>query len=82
VSWWELYKALEVVQNNVGEIPRAWASKAKVRLFERTANHQLAAGLDARHATSKKDPPPKPMPLDDARQLIRRVVSAWLAEKA
>lgn len=47
--------------------------------FDRSINHPKAMGLEARHAVSKVDPPPKPMTLAEARTFAHRVGTAWLA---
>jgi hypothetical protein len=81
-SWSELYKAYEVVRGDVGEIAdRGWATKKELSRFTGTANHQDAAGREARHARVRKEPLADPMPLNDARILVRSVVTAWLNEK-
>jgi hypothetical protein len=81
-SWSELFKAYEVVRDDVGKIEgRGWASERELSRFSGTANHQDAAGREARHARMPTPPPTDPMPLDEARALIARVVSAWLTAK-
>jgi hypothetical protein len=85
-SWAELYKVGEALHAAIGSdeiVARGWASEAELRLFRKTANHQDAAGRDARHARKAgKDAPSSPMALEEARELIRRIVFAWLTEKA
>jgi hypothetical protein len=81
-DWHELYKAYEIVRDDANPPERrGWASEREITRFRRTANHQDAAGRGARHARLAAEPPSDPMTLDDARALIRRVVSAWVGEK-
>lgn len=56
-SWSELYKVYEVVRSDVGEIAaRGWAAKRALSRFTGTANHQDAAGREARHARASEGP--------------------------
>lgn len=81
-SWSELWKAYEVVRDDVGKIEgRGWASERELSRFAGTANHQDAAGREARHARLPTPPLRDPMSLGEARALIARVVSAWLTDK-
>jgi hypothetical protein len=81
-SWGELYKAFEVVQGDVGKIEgHGWASEREITRFTRTANHQAAAGREARHARMAQIPPRDPMTLEEGRVLIRRIVSSWIGAK-
>jgi hypothetical protein len=48
------------------------------RLFKQTADHQDASGADSRHARNKQQPPKSPMQIDQARAMIRKLVTAWL----
>ena len=84
-GWVELYRIFEIVKASVGRngttIPDAgWATRGQLERFRRTANSPdpKAAGEGARHGHSKKQPPPRPMTLNDARELIRQVVRQWL----
>jgi hypothetical protein len=52
-------------------------SKNAVSRFTRTANHQAAGGEIARHARSTELPPVNPMPIEEARGLIGKLVGAW-----
>lgn len=80
-GWVELYRAFEIMQHTgqLTEIAReARVSEKKIRCFCRTANHPDAAGALARHGRSKAEPPQEPMPLMQARKLIRDLVRAWM----
>ena len=81
----ELYRILEIVKASVGRngttvTDAGWATRGQLERFRRTANSPdpKAAGDAARHGHSKQPPPPRPMTLNDARELIRQVVCQWL----
>src|SRR5262245_12013504 len=78
-SWANLYKALEVVQDEIGgDIHRkGWASKRELDRFTQTANSTSAVGRDARHAKRRFTPPKRPMSLEEADELIRNVLMRW-----
>ena len=48
------------------------------KLFKQTADHQDASGGESRHARNKQQPPKSPMPIDQARTMIGKLVAAWL----
>lgn len=84
-SWYDLYKVLEVIEEDVGGekalAGKGWASRIALKRFTATANNLVALGSDARHAISTWKPPVSPMTLDDAVVLIGQVLSAWIAAK-
>jgi hypothetical protein len=84
-SWVNLYRMYEIIKDDVNgddELKKiSGISKAKFTLFRRTANHQDAVGLQARHGALKKEPPNKPMPLTVARNLIRKLIIQWADTK-
>lgn len=84
LEWVDLYRLYEVIQNDVGRSMHqlGWASHDELERFARTANSVAATGDKARHGVERTDPPPKPMPLPDARELIDRIMKAWLGWKA
>lgn len=84
-GWVELYRILEIVKASVGcngttITDAGWATRGQLERFSRTANSPdpKAAGDAARHGYSEKQPPPRPMALNDARELIRQVVCQWI----
>ena len=84
-DWVELYRILEIVKASIGRngttiTDAGWATRGQLERFSRTANSPdpEAAGDAARHGHSKEQPPPRPMILNDARELIRQVVRQWL----
>lgn len=85
LDWVNLYRVLEIISADVGGLhvvaAKGWASKRSIALFKHTANSPGALGLDARHGAETTTPPPKPMPLSEARSLVRSIVHAWLRVK-
>lgn len=77
-DWSRLYKVYEIVRARADIIRAGWASRAELTLFKRTANHEEAAGSDARHARSRQPPPPSPMQLHEAEALLERILSSWI----
>jgi hypothetical protein len=81
LSYFWLYKVMEIIEN-AGAIEAArlaaGVSKASIKLFYRTANHQAASGPNSRHARSNKQPPAKPMPIQEAQTMIARILAAWI----
>jgi hypothetical protein len=80
-NWVDLYKVYEIIEYT-GQLKVAMAgagiSSNRVSLFVRTACHPDAGGPDARHGRSKQDPPKKPMPIGQAREMIGELVVAWM----
>jgi hypothetical protein len=80
-----LYRIIEIVAEDVGGIDsivsNGWGTKASINLFKHTANHPGAAAIQARHGASKGMPPPKPMPISEARSLVNSIIHAWLRAK-
>jgi len=81
LSYFWLYKVLEIIEN-AGALENArlsaGISKASIKLFYRTANHQAASGPDSRHARSKQQAPAKRMPIQEAQTMIARILAAWI----
>ena len=75
-DWVNLYKLFEIVDSRGGA--SLAVSKTELRRFKHTANHQGAAGGDARHARMTTKPPTNPMSLFDAEQLIGALLEDWL----
>lgn len=77
--WTGLYSIIEIVERELGEIPGAWISKTKLDLLKRTANSPTVAGRTSRHQNAKGQiPPPKPMPLDVAREHVRSILREFI----
>jgi hypothetical protein len=84
-NWRNLYMVLETIEDDVGgEIEltkKGLAPEGKIKLFKRTANNFLVLGHEARHSTERFKTPPKPMPLEEAQSLIKRILKKWLSLK-
>lgn len=82
-SWPSLYKIFEVIQSDVGGkmYENGWIIEAKGDLFTQTANSSLAIGDEARHGHEKVPAPPKPMPLAEAKSLIKTLLERWMDSK-
>jgi hypothetical protein len=80
-DWRDLYWILEAVEKDIGMTvsKKRWISTGDRELFRRTANSRGALGNLARHGKSTTPPPKRPMPLSEARGLIRVVVELWTA---
>jgi len=83
LDWRDLYPLYEVIEADVGGAMHqlGWATRKELELFERTANNPAAAGDKARHGVEKHKPPRKPMSLAHARELVDRIMRAWLEWK-
>jgi hypothetical protein len=78
-DWTRIEAVLELIEIKCGgKIPRAWVSGKKRELLRQTANSTAEAGGTGRHARPHYLPPPKPMPLKEARQIADHVLSEWL----
>jgi hypothetical protein len=78
-DWTRLAKVLELIEiRSGGQIPKAWVSRKKLKLLRRTANSFAEAGSTGRHARPDFGPPPNPMPIREAQQIARDILSKWL----
>jgi hypothetical protein len=81
LSWVELYKIYEIVRASGALHTAAQAAgltPIELKLFTHTANHPEASGDDGRHARSQQRPPKNPMSIEQARDLVSRLVRTWL----
>jgi hypothetical protein len=80
LEWVGLFRLYEVIQGDVGGLIHqlGWATGNELELFGRTANNPASAGDKARHGVVKHKPPHKPMSLAHARELVDRIMIAWL----
>src|SRR6266849_8946952 len=84
-GWVELYRLYEVIESDIGRpviVANGWVSDRDIGRFKHTANSVEAAGDEARHGKEETDPPARPLSLAEARTLIDRLLSGWLAFKA
>lgn len=81
-----LYMILEVIKEDCGSwnqlFQRGWASKSKIKNFKQTANSYEAVGRKSRHGSRDTPPPKKPISLDEAKELIDRILVNWIASFA
>lgn len=84
-DWVNLYNIFEVVEDDVGGIPKivekGWATKKAIRRFKQTANSVLAIGYEARHVGKIIPPPPKEMALSEAKSFIKNIINNWIQSK-
>ena len=82
-SWGRLHRVLEEIERHLGKrINQAdFCTTNERERFTRSANCSEVAGIDARHASGKYDPPPQPMTLQEAEAFIRQILDKALREK-
>ena len=78
-SMWHIF---ELIEDDMGGAMKDLVSHNRQTRFERSINHPLAFGQQARHVISKVEPPPKPMSLDEARSFVEDLAARWLEIKA
>lgn len=85
LDWVGLYRIYEVIESDMGGldslVAMGWAAKSRVKLFKHTSNSPGAIGDDARHGKESSQPPPQPMHLHEARNLIESLINPWLKSK-
>jgi hypothetical protein len=76
----DLYYVFEIAEGAIGAemFANGTVTQAEINRFKHTAQSPTALGDAARHGREQQKPPANPMSLEEARDLIRRVVSAWL----
>jgi hypothetical protein len=87
LDWVGLYRIYEVIEHDmkgVGDaiVLKGWAKKTEINRFKHTSNSPGAVGDNARHGKEDSQPPKKPMPLHEARNLVERLTGLWLKSKA
>jgi hypothetical protein len=84
-NWYDLYNVLDVIEEDIGGEKvlehKGWAPASELKRFTATANNLTALGFEARHARDAWQPPKTPMTLDEAVDLLRRLLTSWLATK-
>jgi hypothetical protein len=80
LGWGELYKIYELLKNAAGDHFRArtGVSDSERRAFTASANDRGISGLGARHAVARPQRARHSMGLDEARELVRRMLTTWL----
>ena len=72
---------VETIQSDLGGGIHDFISKKQLSRFNQSINHPNVFGPQARHGVSNESPPPKPMSLSEARQLVRELAEIWLWRK-
>lgn len=82
-SWDTLYKIFELIEGDVGRLimDLKWMSKTQKKRFTQTAQSPQVIGDEARHGRQKEQPPKKPMPLQEAIDLITLTTHEWINYK-
>jgi hypothetical protein len=84
-NWKNLYMVLVVIENDFGDesflLDANLVSKNDIKLFKRTANSYKSIGRDARHGKLNFEPPPSPMKLEKAYELISALLKGWIKYK-
>jgi hypothetical protein len=82
VSWAELYKVIDAVQENGGaHLIGTVVSQNVIDRITQTANSLEAIGEKARHGHNKTPAPKKPIQLSEVREAVHRLVRAWIDSK-
>jgi hypothetical protein len=84
-TWSRLYAVLDLVAHDErtgrrAGVERRGAVMPEVERFTWTANSVWAIGVDAPHGRLDRKPPSSPMSLEEATDLIGRIVDAWIDE--
>jgi hypothetical protein len=79
-DWSTLYKIREKIEARVGSkiVRLGWASRRELERFDRTACSPDVIGDAARHGVQKGIPPHQPMSIEQAHQLIQRLIRGWM----
>lgn len=78
-TWVTLYKVYEIIDHNIGIKTQGWLTKRQRNLFKRSANHPAASSVhEFRHGIQKIVPPQHPMIIDDAVNLINKIIYHWI----
>ncbi len=78
-SWINLYKIYEIIRDNIGDkkiIPIL--TKHELSRFTGTAQSIEQLGDDARHASKKYQGHPQPMTLEEADELMKKLIVEWV----
>lgn len=76
----QLGHIVDLVQDECGGDLGRYATRKQLKRFNHSINHPQVFGLEARHAVSAEDPPPKPMDFAKAIEFARSIGRSWLAE--
>ena len=83
-NWRSLYMVLEAIEDGTGGekglIKKQWCNSGAIKKFKKTSNSFKALGLDARHGAAEKVDSSPELTLEEARELIRQLLSSWTKE--
>jgi hypothetical protein len=84
VTWFDLYKLMELLEARGGRsvLAAAMISKNELGRFTQTANSMGALGDLARHARPSIPAPKHPMRLSEASVMLHKWARAWLANRS
>lgn len=77
LDWSGMYKIFEIIRNAEKALLNGIVTKTEQGRFTHTASSPDAVGDQARHGKQSGSPPSNPMPIDEARQMIARLVEAY-----
>lgn len=80
-TWVNMYRIYEVINSDANIIKHGWSTKKTVKDFTRTANSPQVLGKEARHGSSKEEPPKYPMSLEEAKEFINEIFNKWIKHK-
>lgn len=82
LDWRDLFYVFEVAEAALGSaLYDGTVSRAEIRRFTHTAQSPSALGEEARHGHERTEPPANPMPFDEARSLVGRILKLWLGSQ-
>ncbi len=85
-DWRVLYLVYEIIEAHVGQPSKiqqlGWATVDEIRRFKETANSRRVLGTKARHGHRKSRTPKRPMTPRAARELVHRLLLAWMRSQA
>lgn len=84
VTWFDLYKLMELLEGGDGHsvLAAAGISKSELNRFSQTANSMGALGDLARHAKPSIPAPKQPMTLSEASVMLHKWTRAWLGKRS
>lgn len=86
-NWKNLFMVLEIIEDDLGGQKKLGKSnliaKKDLENFKQTAQSYKAIGKEARHASLKRkhEPPPFPMSLENANELMLALLRNWIKSK-
>lgn len=82
INWGELYKVIELINDDADIVKSGWTSRKKFSDFRHSANDPRSAGKDSRHAVPNSTEAPKnPMSREEANSYVRHIASCWISSK-